>query len=169
MSAAPDPQQTPAAANPVSSWDKLGPEGAGRAVPWKAVAAGVAAVAAAFVLHAGLTVPAPPAVPDSGERLGASDMAQLDTNRQALESAGIAAGSNVYVRDYAAIDGDAVILNGVTIPLGSLPTMLAVTPGPVELMAVAGSTGCVTVEIGDGAGVYQLCLRDGDPIRTRAR
>lgn len=167
MSAA-DPQQPPAEKS-VPSWDKLAPDGTARPMPWKAVAAGVAAVAAAFVLHAGLTVPSAPPAPDSGERLAPSDMAQLDTNRQALESTGIAAGSNVYVRDYAVVDGDAVVLNGVTIPLEALPTMLAVAPGPVELMAVAGATGCVTVEIGDGAGVYQLCLRDGDPIRTRAR
>jgi hypothetical protein len=168
MSAAPDPQKIPVG-NSAPSRDKLAPDGAARPVPWKAIAAGVTAIAAAFVIHAGLTVPTPPAAPDAGEQLGGSEMAQLDTNRSALESAGLAAGSNIYVRDYAAIDGDAVVLNGLRVPLEALPTMLAVARGPVELMAVAGSTGCVTVEIGDGAGVYQLCLRDGDPIRTRAR
>lgn len=138
-------------------------------VPWKILGAAVAAVAAGAVLWAGLTVPGAPPALDAGENLSTGDLAQLATNREALEYAGLAAGTAVYVRDFGMVDGDAVVFNGATIPLQRLPIMLNVTPGPIELMAVAGSTGCVTVEVGDGAGVYQLCLRDGDPVRTRAR
>lgn len=143
-----------------------------RAVPWKPVLAVSAAVAVAAVLSAGFQAhqaqPSIAAIPDRGEHLVDSDMVQLQQNREALESAGLASGT-IYVRDYAAEDGDAVILNGARILLADRPTPLTVTPGPLILTAAAGSTGCVTVEIGDPSGVYQLCLRDGDPIRTRAR
>lgn len=144
----------------------------GPEIPWKPVLATAAAALVAAVLYAGWEArearPGAAAIPDRGEYLADSDMAQLEQNRTALESAGLAAGT-IYVRDYAVEDGDAVLFNGATIPLTRRPTPLTVTPGTVVLSAVAGSTGCVTVEIGDGAGVYQLCLRNGDPIHTRAR
>lgn len=166
MNTRPTPQDT-GEIEAAASW-LTRPESASP-VPWKILGVAVAAVAAGAVLWAGLTVPGAPAALDAGEGLSAGDLAQLAINHGALESAGLAAGAAVYVRDFGVIDGDAVVFNGVTIPLQRLPTMLNVTPGSVELMAVAGSTGCVTIEVGDGAGVYQLCLRDGDPIRTRAR
>ncbi len=144
----------------------------GPVIPWKPVLATAAAALVAAVLYAGWEArearPSMAAIPDRGEYLADSDMVQLQQNREALESAGLAAGT-IYVRDFAAEDGDAVLFNGVTIPLTRHPTPLTVTPGTVVLSAVAGSTGCVTVEIAAGAGVYQLCLRNGDPIHTRAR
>lgn len=145
------------------------PPAAPRELPWKPVLAVTVAVLAGAIIWAGLSVPAVAPVADQGENLVDADVAQLRLNREALESAGLAAGNAVYVRDFAAVDGDAVIFNGTRIPLTSRPTPLTVGPGAVELVAAAGSTGCVSVEVGDGAGVYQLCLRDGDPIRTRAR
>jgi hypothetical protein len=144
----------------------------GSAIPWKPVLATAAAVLVAAVLYAGWEArearPSMAAIPDRGEYLADSDMVQLQQNREALESAGLAAGT-IYVRDFAVEDGDAVLFNGATIPLTRRPTPLTATPGTLVLSAVAGSTGCVTLEVGDASGVYQLCLRDGDPIHTRAR
>lgn len=139
-----------------------------RELPWRPVLAITVAVLAGAVLWAGLSTPAAAPAADQGENLVDADMAQLQLNREALESAGLAAGGTVYVRDFGVVDGDAVLFNGTRIPLTSKPTPLAVGRGAVELVAAAGSTGCVSVEVGDGAGVYQLCLRDGDPIHTRA-
>lgn len=145
------------------------PTGAPNDLPWRPVLAATVAALAGAIVWAGLSSPTAGPAADMGEHLAGADLAQLDANRGALEAAGLAAGSTIYVRDYAAIDGDAVLFNGARIPLGAQPAQLTVSPGRLTLAAVTGSTGCVTVEIGDSAGVYQLCLRDGDPIRTRAR
>lgn len=157
-----------AAAEGKASLDPVAP----RELPWRPALVVAAAAAVAAVLFAGFQAyqaqPSVSAIADQGERLSSADMAQLEENRGALESAGLASGT-IYVRDYAAEDGDGVVLNGTRITIFNQPTPLSVTSGPLMLTAAAGSTGCVTVEIGDSAGGYQLCLRDGDPIRTRAR
>lgn len=136
--------------------------------PWKAFFASVIAVSAGAVIFVGAQAYVPATAQDRAERITPADMEQLEKNRAALEANGLVAGT-VYVRDYAVIDGDVVVLNGAPVPLVSSPTPLDITAGSVMLIAGAGQLGCVTVEIGDINGAYQLCLRDGDPIRTRAR
>lgn len=160
------PQNAPGATQSTTPTD--GPRGLS-AMAWRAVSVGVVAAAVAAVLYAGWqgreALKYNARAVDYGENLSVGDLAQLDQNRAALEAGGLAAGM-IYVRDFAAVDGDAVIVNGTAVPLTSAPTPLEVGAGPLVLVAAAGSTGCVTVEVGDASGVYQLCLRDGDPIGT---
>lgn len=129
------------------------------------VVAAVAAIALSSMVGNG----AGAAIGDSKEGINASAMAQLDTNRSALEKTGMKAGT-LRFRDWGVIDGDALTLNGAFVgPLRSDYLALSTGAGSMIIQAKAGSLGCVSVEVADEAGaVYQLCLKDGEPIKTFA-
>lgn len=125
---------------------------------------GAAAAAVVAVAMWALSPSSVTTVKGFGEVIALTE-AELDMNRMLLEMNGI--NKNFTVRDYSAIDGDMVDINGsAQINLNASPVPLAGDPGELELSAIAGSSGCVTVEIADEVSVYQLCLRDGDPIKT---
>lgn len=107
------------------------------------------------------------AVVDKRENITAAVSAQLEVNKDALVKNGVSQGV-VRFRDWAALDGDAVIVNGVYVgPLTSGYTGINIGPGALSITAAAGEVGCVTVEIADPAGpVYQVCVQDGAPINT---
>lgn len=100
-------------------------------------------------------------------------IAQLQENRSLLEKNGLS--KNFLVRDYADIDDDKVIINGGgVVHLVAAPIPLTGEPGSLVMRAGAGESGCVTIEVIDtdkpmGEGTYDLCLQDGDPIKTYIR
>lgn len=66
----------------------------------------------------------------------------------------------VTIRDWAAIDGDGVEANGVRLIAGAEPQPLILSPGVLVLKPIAGTRGCVSLEItAPGRPPYQLCLR----------
>jgi len=139
-----------------------------KAWPFFAVAA---AALALFVGAMAIRTPAAPALPgDPREGITAQQHAQLDENRQLLEKQGLKAGQ-IMVRDWGAIDGDGVSLNGSpAISLDAQWRALSAGAGSVILTAKQGELGCSSVEIRDETGAsYQLCLMDGEPIRTYAK
>lgn len=133
-------------------------------LPKVSVIAGAAAAAVlAVTMWAMSPETTPTAVAGFGEVIELTP-GDLEHNRMLLEVNGIS--KNFTVRDYSTIDGDRVLVNGSQIPLNGAPTPIGGSPGTLNLVASAGSIGCVTVEIADEVSVYQLCLRDGDPIKT---
>lgn len=88
-----------------------------------------------------------------------------DQNRIALEKNGLS--RNFRVRDFGAVDQDEVILNGSpAIVLTGSPTPVAAAPGSMNMKAIAGTQGCVSIEVQDDKLTYQLCLQDGEQINT---
>jgi hypothetical protein len=68
----------------------------------------------------------------------------------------------VTLRDWAAIDGDGILLNGTPVVLDSTPVPIVLAPGVLTLTAFAGELGCVTLEVSaPGRPPYQLCLPAG--------
>lgn len=110
-------------------------------------------VAAYFVLR-----PAPLDATAAGLAAEKSSLSaeQARNNLERLQKNGLA--KTFFVRDFESIDGDGLAINGRTVIAGGGYTQVAATPGVVTATAVAGPLGCVSIEIADANGVYQLCL-----------
>ena len=129
---------------------------------WLPFASGAAVVAAVIAL----LLPLPAA---DQESMSAEQARVLQSNAAAIASAGLQAGLAT-VRDWAVVDGDGVLLNGVPVIVGAAPVPVQIGKGALVLTAKPGTVGCVTLEIRDAAGFGgHLCLAPGQPLYTFGR
>lgn len=113
---------------------------------WLPFAGGAAVVATVIALLLLL-----PAADQDQESMSAEQARVLQSNAAAIAGAGLQAGL-VTVRDWAAVDGDGVLLNGVPVIVGAAPVPVQIGKGALVLTAKPGTVGCVTLEIRDAAG-----------------
>ena len=131
---------------------------------WLPFAVGAAAAAAAAVIALLLLLPAA-----DQESMSTEQARVLQSNAAAIAGAGLQAGL-VTVRDWAAVDGDGVLLNGVPVIVGAAPVPVQIGKGALVLTAKPGTIGCVTLEIRDASGFGgHLCLAPGQPLNTFGR
>ena len=128
---------------------------------WLPFAGGAAAAAVIALL---LLLPAA-----DQESMSTEQARVLQSNAAAIAGAGLQAGLAT-VRDWAAVDGDGVLLNGVPVIVGAAPVPVQIGKGALVLTAKPGTVGCVTLEIRDASGFGgHLCLAPGQPLYTFAR
>lgn len=142
------------------------PAGLERQAPSRAPVAAAAVATAALVLAGAAYVALRPA--PASDALSADELARAEADMARLLADGLP--QAVTVRDWAAVDGDAVLANGVRIVAGATPVAVALAPGTVTLQPVAGELGCITLEIvATGRAPYRVCLPPGTPVSLPVR